>query len=201
MKKFSNLFVSHREITSQSIESLISITWDGDQWGRTRPSGISTPSCGADTVSVMLSTFHVYCIAACAHMRFVRVDATIWEYSKNWMWVLESMNFISEAGFQNMILYMTLVTIDAKIWKNFKVLLHWNRRWDWCDSEFWSTGLYSWNNDTHAVVFKLLSVNLIKVGYRSKCHSIRHQTPKFPTLPKSYATIFFGLLRTPYWSN
>ena len=35
----------------------------------------------------------------------------------------------------------------------------------------------------------------------SKCHSIRHKTPKFPTPPKSYATIFFGLLRTPYWSN
>ena len=26
----------------------------------------------------------------------------------------------------------------------------------------------------------------------TKCHSIRHQTPKFPTPPKSYATIFLG---------
>ena len=26
----------------------------------------------------------------------------------------------------------------------------------------------------------------------SKCHSIRHQTPKFPTPQKSYATIFLG---------
>ena len=37
--------------------------------------------------------------------------------------------------------------------------------------------------------------------YTTKCHSIRHQTPKFPTPPKSYATIFFGLLRTLFWSN
>ena len=35
----------------------------------------------------------------------------------------------------------------------------------------------------------------------TKCHSIRHQTPKFPTPQKSYATIFFGLLRTLFWSN
>ena len=38
-------------------------------------------------------------------------------------------------------------------------------------------------------------------AHMTKCHSIRHQTPKFPTPPKSYATIFFGLLRTLFWSN
>ena len=37
--------------------------------------------------------------------------------------------------------------------------------------------------------------------HMTKCHSIRHQTPKFPTPQKSYATIFLGLLRTLFWSN
>ena len=36
---------------------------------------------------------------------------------------------------------------------------------------------------------------------KSKCHSVRLQTPIFPTPQKSYATIFFGVHRTSFWSN
>ena len=45
---------------------------------------------------------------------------------------------------------------------------------------------------------RLHNINII---FMTECHSIRHQTPKFPTPPKSYATIFFGLRRTLFWSN
>ena len=48
--------------------------------------------------------FHplMYCnMCTCAWS--ARVDATIWEYSRNWMWVLVAIIFRSEAGFQNMI--------------------------------------------------------------------------------------------------
>ena len=45
--------------------------------------------------------------------------------------------------------------------------------------------------------FKFLAAsNKYTQGWSSlnmtKCHSIRHQTPKFPTPPKSYATFFLG---------
>ena len=35
----------------------------------------------------------------------------------------------------------------------------------------------------------------------TKCHSIRHQTPKFPTPPKKLCNDFFGVHRTSFWSN
>ena len=37
--------------------------------------------------------------------------------------------------------------------------------------------------------------------HNTQCHSIRHQTPIFQTPPKSYATIFWGVHRTLFWSN
>ena len=46
-----------------------------------------------------------------------------------------------------------------------------------------------------------LQIGLNSNLHMTKCHSIRHQTPKFPTPQKIYATIFFGLLRTLFWSN
>ena len=37
--------------------------------------------------------------------------------------------------------------------------------------------------------------------YMSRCTVIRTFLAIFPTTPKSYATIFFGVQRTLYWSN
>ena len=44
----------------------------------------------------------------------------------------------------------------------------------------------------------VVTISIIKIQtLMTKCHSICHQTPKFPTPPKSYATIFFWVTQDP----
>ena len=60
--------------------------------------------------------------------------------------------------------------------------------------------LHAGSNDWVSLSEKLISSHLVW-GYMSRCTVIRTFLAIFPTAPTSYATIFFGVQRTLYWSN
>ena len=63
-----------------------------------------------------------------------------------------------------------------------------------CISHIWSTVFLKY--------VQLYFSNMVNcISHMSRCTVIRTFLAKFPTAPKSYATIFFGVQRTLYWSN